>query len=54
MAAMALPTCPIHQALSTKELMGMIKFGADAIFSSQPMEITDEDIDLILSRGHEV
>jgi hypothetical protein len=31
----------------------MIKFGADAIFSSKDSTITDEDIDAIIAKGEE-
>lgn len=33
------------------ELLSMIKYGADSIFSSKDSTITDEDIDAILDRG---
>jgi len=35
------------------ELLSIIKYGADEIFESKGSTITDEDIDLILSRGQE-
>ena len=40
-----------NRALSKDELLGMIKFGADQIFSGTGGTITDEDIDAILARG---
>eukprot|EP00924_Labyrinthula_sp_SR-Ha-C_P000515 augustus_masked-scaffold_27-processed-gene-1.2-mRNA-1 protein AED:0.03 eAED:0.03 QI:0/-1/0/1/-1/1/1/0/1102 len=40
-----------NQKLNKEELMTMVKFGADAIFKSEGATITDEDIDVILSKG---
>lgn len=40
-----------NQNLSKDELLTMIKFGADQIFSSKESTITDEDIDIILGKG---
>jgi len=37
--------------LQKEEMLGMIRHGADHIFASKDSEITDEDIDAILSRG---
>lgn len=42
-----------NRALSKDELLGMIKFGADQIFSGTQGTITDEDIDSILARGQQ-
>lgn len=42
-----------NQKLDKTELMAMVKFGADAIFKSQGATITDEDIDIILSKGEQ-
>ena len=39
--------------MSKTELMSMVKFGADAILSSQGGDYTDEDIDTLLARGEE-
>jgi SWI/SNF-related matrix-associated actin-dependent regulator of chromatin subfamily A member 5 len=39
--------------LGKEELLGMIRFGADQIFKSKDSTVTDEDIDLIISRGAE-
>lgn len=43
-----------EKKLSKTELLGMIKFGAEEIFKSSEATITDEDLDLILTRGNEV
>jgi len=40
-----------NKSLDREELLSMIRFGADQIFKSQDSTITDEDIDLIISRG---
>ncbi|KAL6073870.1 ISWI chromatin-remodeling complex ATPase CHR11 [Balamuthia mandrillaris] len=40
-----------HKALDKEELLAMIRFGADKIFKSKGSTITDEDIDLIISKG---
>lgn len=37
--------------LSKDEMLSMIKFGADQIFSSKDSSISDEDIDIILGKG---
>eukprot|EP00026_Physarum_polycephalum_P000788 Phypoly_transcript_00789.p1 GENE.Phypoly_transcript_00789~~Phypoly_transcript_00789.p1 ORF type:complete len:1293 (+),score=424.61 Phypoly_transcript_00789:569-3880(+) len=42
-----------NKAMGHDELLSMIKYGADQIFSSKDSTITDEDIDAILSRGEE-
>jgi SWI/SNF-related matrix-associated actin-dependent regulator of chromatin subfamily A member 5 len=39
------------QKLNQKDVQEMIQYGADKIFRSKESAITDEDIDLILSRG---
>eukprot|EP01125_Pyxidicula_operculata_P010463 TRINITY_DN343_c0_g1_i2.p1 TRINITY_DN343_c0_g1~~TRINITY_DN343_c0_g1_i2.p1 ORF type:complete len:1022 (-),score=230.12 TRINITY_DN343_c0_g1_i2:81-3146(-) len=42
------------KALSREELLGMIRFGADAIFQAKDSEqLTDEDIDAILAHGEQ-
>jgi SWI/SNF-related matrix-associated actin-dependent regulator of chromatin subfamily A member 5 len=41
------------KALTQDEMLSMIKFGADAIFSSKNSTITDEDIDAIIAKGEE-
>ena len=42
-----------NKALSKDEMLSMIKFGADQIFSSKASTVTDEDIDIILGKGKE-
>lgn len=42
-----------NKAVGQDELLSMIKYGADQIFSSKNTTITDQDIDAILSRGEE-
>eukprot|EP01102_Stenamoeba_stenopodia_P001721 TRINITY_DN1156_c0_g1_i5.p1 TRINITY_DN1156_c0_g1~~TRINITY_DN1156_c0_g1_i5.p1 ORF type:complete len:909 (-),score=259.27 TRINITY_DN1156_c0_g1_i5:116-2842(-) len=42
-----------NQGPNKDELLSIIKYGADEIFASKGSTITDEDIDLILSRGQE-
>lgn len=42
-----------NQKLNKTELMAMVKFGADAIFKSKGATVTDEDIDIILSKGEQ-
>lgn len=33
------------------DLLSMVKYGAEKVFSSEPTKITDEDIDLIITKG---
>jgi hypothetical protein len=33
------------------DLLSMVKYGAEKVFSSEPAKITDEDIDLIITKG---
>jgi SWI/SNF-related matrix-associated actin-dependent regulator of chromatin subfamily A member 5 len=33
------------------DLLSMVKYGAELVFSSEPAKITDEDIDAIISKG---
>eukprot|EP00729_Bicosta_minor_P002669 gene2669-34000_t len=40
-----------HKQLNNDALLKMVKFGADAEFKSEGSTITDDDIDLIISRG---
>eukprot|EP00967_Tisochrysis_lutea_P064284 scaffold83210_cov27-Tisochrysis_lutea.AAC.2 len=40
-------------SLSKEEMLGMIRFGADAVFSAKGKEPTDEDIEQLLARGEE-
>jgi len=42
-----------HQGPSKDEMMSIIKFGADIIFSAKGSTISDDEIALILSRGEE-
>jgi SWI/SNF-related matrix-associated actin-dependent regulator of chromatin subfamily A member 5 len=43
-----------NQALSKKEMLDMIRYGANAIFDAKDAkDITDEDIDAILAHGEE-
>lgn len=42
-----------NKALTKDEMLSMIKFGADEIFSSKDSTITDDDIELILTKGEE-
>lgn len=42
-----------NRKLSKDELMSMVKFGANEIFSAKGSSITDDDIDAILSHGEE-
>ncbi len=39
------------RALSKEEMSNMVQFGANEIFRAKGSMITDEDIDLILSKG---
>ncbi len=43
----------VFTALGREELLSMIRFGADQIFKTKGSTITDEDIDLIISKGAE-
>jgi len=40
-----------NKNLNKDELMTMVKFGAEAIFTTQGATVTDEDIDMILEKG---
>lgn len=37
--------------LNKDEMLNIIRFGANQVFSSKETDITDEDIDVILERG---
>ena len=39
--------------MSKEEMVALIRYGADEIFRTKDSTITDEDIDLILSKGAE-
>jgi hypothetical protein len=41
------------KALSKDEILGMVRFGADAVFSATGSEMTEEDIDALIARGEE-
>ena len=40
-------------SLDQKELLGLIRFGADAVLKTEGASLTDEDIDVLLARGKE-
>lgn len=40
-----------NTALNKDDMLSMIRFGANHIFSSKESEITDEDVDEILAKG---
>lgn len=40
-------------AVNKDELLQMVKFGAEMVFSSKDSTITDEDIDRIIAKGEE-
>lgn len=42
-----------NSAMSKDDLMSMVRFGADEIFSSKQSTLTDEDIETLLKRGEE-
>ena len=33
------------------DLLSMVKYGAERVFSSEPTKITDEDVDAIIAKG---
>lgn len=39
------------QSLNKDEMLNMIRHGANHVFASKESEITDEDIDTILTKG---
>lgn len=41
----------MEKGISSNELLSMIKFGADEIFSTDEINISEADIDLILREG---
>lgn len=43
----------VASSLSKDEMLAMIRFGADAVFSAKGTEPTDEDIEQLLMRGEE-
>ena len=44
---------PLVQCLNKDELLQMVRFGAEMVFSSKDSTITDEEIDRIIARGRE-
>ncbi|KAJ0976223.1 hypothetical protein J5N97_018188 [Dioscorea zingiberensis] len=42
-----------HKTVNKDELLRMVKFGAEMVFSSKDSTITDEDIDRIIAKGEE-
>ncbi|KAK7387869.1 hypothetical protein VNO78_22665 [Psophocarpus tetragonolobus] len=42
-----------HKAVNKDELLQMVRFGAEMVFSSKDSTITDEDIDRIIAKGEE-
>ncbi|KAJ0976197.1 hypothetical protein J5N97_018162 [Dioscorea zingiberensis] len=42
-----------HKTVKKDELLRMVKFGAEMVFSSKDSTITDEDIDRIIAKGEE-
>jgi hypothetical protein len=45
--------CLIFAAVNKDELLQMVRFGAEMVFSSGDSTITDEDIDRIIAKGEE-
>lgn len=43
----------IGSAVNKDELLQMVRFGAEMVFSSKDSTITDEDIDRIIAKGEE-
>lgn len=43
----------LHAAVNKDELLQMVRFGAEMVFSSKDSTITDEDIDRIIAKGEE-
>lgn len=46
-------TCGFGAAVNKDELLQMVRFGAEMVFSSGDSTITDEDIDRIIAKGEE-
>lgn len=44
---------PPQSAVNKDELLQMVRFGAEMVFSSKDSTITDEDIDRIIAKGEE-
>jgi hypothetical protein len=45
--------CLFFAAVNKDELLQMVRFGAEMVFSSGDSTITDEDIDRIIAKGEE-
>lgn len=45
--------CRGVSAVNKDELLQMVRFGAEMVFSSKDSTITDEDIDRIIAKGEE-
>lgn len=43
----------MYAAVNKDELLQMVRFGAEMVFSSKDSTITDEDIDRIIAKGEE-
>lgn len=43
----------LDAAVNKDELLQMVRFGAEMVFSSKDSTITDEDIDRIIAKGEE-
>lgn len=43
----------LNIAVNKDELLQMVRFGAEMVFSSKDSTITDEDIDRIIAKGEE-
>ena len=43
----------IYSAVNKDDLLQMVRFGAEMVFSSKDSTITDEDIDRIIAKGEE-
>ena len=43
----------LNAAVNKDELLQMVRFGAEMVFSSKDSTITDEDIDRIIAKGEE-
>lgn len=46
-------SCFLDAAVNKDELLQMVRFGAEMVFSSKDSTITDEDIDRIIAKGEE-
>lgn len=46
-------TVLFYSAVNKDDLLQMVRFGAEMVFSSKDSTITDEDIDRIIAKGEE-